>query len=82
MQTAIVGLVLSQSDILSKQVYLTERIESSASDDPLAEAKPKMHHLKAVVFVRPTGKNIEMLGKLLQSARFNDVHICTRALLL
>ena len=46
LQTPIVSLVYTQSEILQKEVYLLERVSNSSRE--------VMTHLKAIVFVRPT----------------------------
>lgn len=45
-QTSIVSVVYTQSEILQKEVYLFERIDSQNRDS--------MKHLKAICFLRPT----------------------------
>uniref|UniRef100_A0A8C7J7P6 Vacuolar protein sorting-associated protein 45 n=1 Tax=Oncorhynchus kisutch TaxID=8019 RepID=A0A8C7J7P6_ONCKI len=44
--TSIVSVVYTQSEILQKEVYLFERIDSQSRDN--------MKHLKAICFLRPT----------------------------
>uniref|UniRef100_A0A8C1RVG4 Uncharacterized protein n=1 Tax=Cyprinus carpio TaxID=7962 RepID=A0A8C1RVG4_CYPCA len=44
--TSIVSVVYTQSEILQKEVYLFERIDSQNRDN--------MKHLKAICFLRPT----------------------------
>lgn len=63
----IVSMVLSQSDILERDVFLTELIDS--------ETRERMPHLKAVVFIRPTESNVALLKKELQSPHYGDYHI-------
>lgn len=46
LQTGIVSMVYTQSEILQKEVYLFERVDS-----PNREI---MKHLKAICFLRPT----------------------------
>ena len=48
-QTGIVSVVYTQSEILQKEVYLFERIDSQNRDN--------MKHLKAICFLRPTKVN-------------------------
>lgn len=45
-QTGIVSMVYTQSEILQKEVYLFERIDS--------QNREIMKHLKAICFLRPT----------------------------
>jgi len=40
-------------------------------------ADPNMHHLKAVVFIRPTPKSIQALKVHLKQPRFKEYHVCT-----
>lgn len=48
--TPIISLVLSQSKILKKDVYLIERLEQPSEG--------KMAHLKALYLIRPTEENM------------------------
>lgn len=45
-QTGIVSMVYTQSEILQKEVYLFERLDSANRE--------AMKHLKAICFLRPT----------------------------
>lgn len=56
LQTGIVSMVYTQSEILQKEVYLFERIDS--------QNREIMKHLKAICFLRPT----KVLHKQLPSA--------------
>ncbi|PWN26377.1 Sec1-like protein, partial [Jaminaea rosea] len=51
--TPIISLSLTQSTLLSHQVYLTDRI-----DDP---SRQRMRHLKCIVLLRPTRESIQSL---------------------
>lgn len=51
--TPIISLALTQSTLLSHQVYLTDRIEN--------QQRQRMRHLKCIVLVRPTRASIEAL---------------------
>ena len=51
--TGIVSLVFAQSEILQKEVYLFEQIEGMSGDS--------LKHVKAIVFVRPTADNIQVM---------------------
>uniref|UniRef100_A0A8C8CR98 Vacuolar protein sorting-associated protein 45 n=1 Tax=Oncorhynchus tshawytscha TaxID=74940 RepID=A0A8C8CR98_ONCTS len=53
-QTSIVSVVYTQSEILQKEVYLFERIDSQNRDN--------MKHLKAICFLRPTKINVFYLS--------------------
>ncbi|KAM3825097.1 vacuolar protein sorting-associated protein 45 isoform 2-T2 [Vipera latastei] len=56
--TSIVSMVYTQSEILQKEVYLFERIDSASREN--------MKHLKAICFLRPTKENV---GYLIQELR-------------
>ncbi|GLE00104.1 hypothetical protein PINS_up008831 [Pythium insidiosum] len=64
--TSIVSMVLSQSQILQREVFLVE---------PLDAAHEPMLHLKAAAFLRPTAANIELLKKELKNPKFGQYHI-------
>jgi hypothetical protein len=40
------------------------------------DRKQAMHHLKAVVFVRPTPNNIDRIKAILQKPKYKEYHIC------
>lgn len=64
--TAVVSMVLSQSHVLRRDVFLVE---------PLETAHEPMPHLKAAVFVRPTPANIEALRRELKSPKYGQYHV-------
>ncbi|KAF8092653.1 hypothetical protein N665_0407s0030 [Sinapis alba] len=64
-----VSIVYSQSELLQKEVFLVEMIDSiSASNE-------SMSHLKAVYFVRPTSENVQKLRYQLANPRFGEYHL-------
>lgn len=65
--TGIVSMVYAQSEILQREVFLFERIDS--------QARETMKHLKAVVFIRPTKENCEHLKKELKIPKYGTYHI-------
>lgn len=65
----IISMVLSQSDILSHEIYLVERIDSASSEHE------RMKHLNAICFLRPTNQNILHLSKELKSPKYNEYNI-------
>eukprot|EP00271_Cylindrocystis_brebissonii_P008049 TRINITY_DN2207_c0_g2_i1.p1 TRINITY_DN2207_c0_g2~~TRINITY_DN2207_c0_g2_i1.p1 ORF type:complete len:613 (+),score=136.96 TRINITY_DN2207_c0_g2_i1:493-2331(+) len=79
----IVSLVLSQSDILHKEVFLVERIDGPVAGAPSGarlssvpeEVEEPMTHLKAICFVRPVADNIAHLERLLKKPRFGEYHL-------
>lgn len=64
--TSTISMVMSQSHILQREVFLVE---------PLDAAHEPMLHLKAAVFVRPTAANIELLKRELRSPKFAQYHL-------
>ena len=56
--SGMISLVISQTAILERDVYLIKRIEASTND--------QMTHLKGLYFVRPTDKNFEFILEQLE----------------
>ncbi|OWF48430.1 vacuolar protein sorting-associated protein 45-like [Mizuhopecten yessoensis] len=65
--TSIVSMVYAQSEILQKEVYLFERIDSSARET--------MKHLKCICFLRPTRDNVELLAQELRMPKYGLYYI-------
>ncbi|XP_044028010.1 vacuolar protein sorting-associated protein 45 isoform X2 [Siniperca chuatsi] len=61
--TSIVSVVYTQSEILQREVYLFERIDSQNRDN--------MKHLKAICFLRPTKENVEHLIQELRRPKYS-----------
>ena len=61
-------MVYAQSEILQKEVYLFERLDSSARET--------MKHLKCIAFVRPTKENVELLAQELRMSKYGLYYIC------
>lgn len=61
-------MVYAQSEILQKEVYLFERIDSSARET--------MKHLKCICFLRPTKENVDMLAQELRMSKYGLYYIC------
>ncbi|XP_043540046.1 vacuolar protein sorting-associated protein 45 [Chiloscyllium plagiosum] len=55
-------MVYTQSEILQREVYLFERIESTNRET--------MKHLKAICFLRPTKANVEFLIQELRRPKY------------
>jgi len=68
-QTSIVSMVYGQSEILQKEVYLFERIDSANKIEGLK-------YLKCIVFLRPTSQNIALLSKELRYPKYGSYYIC------
>lgn len=71
--TQIVSCVYSQTEILSKEVYLVARLDDQ-SNPHTQTAKPKSH-LSAVCYVRPTEMTVGLLVRELNKPRFAEYHI-------
>ncbi|KAJ2826663.1 vacuolar protein sorting-associated protein 45, partial [Coemansia erecta] len=65
--TPMISLVSTQTYLLSKEVYLVDRIENGQRD--------VMRHLKCVCFLRPTDASIQALADELRSPRYGDYYI-------
>ena len=63
----MVSMVISRSQVLEKEVFLFQRID--------AQGRGQMLHLKAIVFLRPTRDNIELLAKELMAPMFGEYHL-------
>ena len=67
-QTSIVSMVYAQSEILQKEVYLFERVDS--------RSRETMKHLKCICFVRPTQENIHLLCQELKEPKYGLYYVC------
>ncbi|KAI9172915.1 vacuolar protein sorting-associated protein 45 [Blastocladiella emersonii ATCC 22665] len=65
--TAVVSSVYTQSVLLSKEVYLVERVENKKRD--------KMSHLKCIVFVRPTVESLNHVMDELRAPKYGDYYL-------
>ncbi|WMV26639.1 hypothetical protein MTR67_020024 [Solanum verrucosum] len=68
-QVSSVSVVYSQSELLKKEVFLVELVDS------IAMSKESMSHLKAVYFLRPTSENIQHMRRQLAKPRFGEYHL-------
>ncbi|XP_043809263.1 vacuolar protein sorting-associated protein 45 homolog isoform X2 [Manihot esculenta] len=66
---SILSVVYSQSELLQKEVFLVELVDS------ISKSKESMSHLKAVYFLRPTSENIQHLRQQLANSRFGEYHL-------
>ncbi|KAJ9567068.1 hypothetical protein OSB04_003034 [Centaurea solstitialis] len=66
---SIVSVVYSQSELLQKEVFLVELVDS------ISMPKESMSHLKAVYFLRPTSENIQYLKRQLAKPRFGEYNL-------
>ncbi|XP_025898972.1 vacuolar protein sorting-associated protein 45 isoform X1 [Nothoprocta perdicaria] len=61
--TGAVSMVYTQSEILQREVYLFERIDSPGREP--------MRHLRAICFLRPTKENVEHLVQELRRPKYS-----------
>jgi vacuolar protein sorting-associated protein 45 len=66
---SIVSLVITQTQILQRNVFLVERLANTLLSEVSTEAD-KSVHLHAVVVVRPTEENIDLIVKALERPKF------------
>lgn len=65
--TGVVSMVYTQSEVLQKEVYLFERIDTSGRET--------MKHLKAICFLRPTRENVEHLCSELKNPKYGVYYL-------
>ncbi|KAG9097699.1 vacuolar protein sorting-associated protein 45, partial [Ceratobasidium sp. UAMH 11750] len=65
--TPIVSLSTTQSNLLSKQVYLTDSIMNKKRD--------RMAHMKCVCFLRPSDESLEALGEELKEPKYGEYYL-------
>ncbi|XP_061393682.1 vacuolar protein sorting-associated protein 45 [Musca vetustissima] len=63
--TSIISMAFAQSDMLQREVFLFERIDSGRSNE-------RMKYLKCIVFIRPTKQNIQLLAQELRSPKYGS----------
>mmetsp|Transcript_23098 Transcript_23098/g.32544 ORF Transcript_23098/g.32544 Transcript_23098/m.32544 type:complete len:585 (+) Transcript_23098:177-1931(+) len=78
--TQIVSCVYSQSEVLSREVYLVSRLDdvtniNNATKQSNIKDSAPVGHLKAIVYLRPTDINAGLLVKELKRPRFGEYHI-------
>ncbi|XP_062533697.1 vacuolar protein sorting-associated protein 45-like [Armigeres subalbatus] len=66
--TSVVSMAFSQSEMLQKEVFLFERIDSGRSNE-------RLKYLKCIVFIRPTRDNILRLQSELKSPKYGCYYI-------
>eukprot|EP00227_Mantoniella_beaufortii_P017677 CAMPEP_0197586184 /NCGR_PEP_ID=MMETSP1326-20131121/8240_1 /TAXON_ID=1155430 /ORGANISM="Genus nov. species nov., Strain RCC2288" /LENGTH=572 /DNA_ID=CAMNT_0043150777 /DNA_START=220 /DNA_END=1938 /DNA_ORIENTATION=- len=62
----VVSAAFTQTELLQKEVFLVEKLHVNPDK--------KMHHLKAVVFVRPSQENIALLCDLLKANAYGEYY--------
>uniref|UniRef100_A0A0K0E3S1 Vacuolar protein sorting-associated protein 45 n=1 Tax=Strongyloides stercoralis TaxID=6248 RepID=A0A0K0E3S1_STRER len=66
--TSIVSCSFSQSELMQKEVYLFERIDT-------INIRDSVKYIKAIVFVRPTFKNVQFLIEELKNPKYSLYYI-------
>lgn len=78
------ALVLSQTDAIQREVFLTDRIDLpqkpqipklNARGEIERKKKETFHHLKAVAFIRPSPQSVAQLKGVMKSGKFKDFYI-------
>lgn len=71
--TSIVSMVYGQSEILQREVYLLERIDTAQPLPP--DRDSGLRYLKCLVFLRPTSQNIALLSRELRNPKYGAYYI-------
>lgn len=66
--TPIVSLASTQSDLLTHQVYLTDRIDNARRD--------RMPHLKCICFLSPSEDSFEAVKRELSEPKYGEYYLC------
>eukprot|EP00471_Norrisiella_sphaerica_P001833 CAMPEP_0184490576 /NCGR_PEP_ID=MMETSP0113_2-20130426/18227_1 /TAXON_ID=91329 /ORGANISM="Norrisiella sphaerica, Strain BC52" /LENGTH=539 /DNA_ID=CAMNT_0026874517 /DNA_START=156 /DNA_END=1775 /DNA_ORIENTATION=- len=66
----MISLVISQTEIISKQVFIVEQLDSKSKP-----TKTPMNHLKAVCILRPTKSTLTSLHAALRNPKFKEYHL-------
>ncbi|KAJ3109675.1 vacuolar protein sorting-associated protein 45 [Phlyctochytrium planicorne] len=66
-KTPIISVVVTQSQLLSREIYLVDRLDNRQRD--------KMRHLKCIVFARPTPESIQALVEELREPSYGDYYL-------
>ncbi|KAJ3005378.1 UNVERIFIED_CONTAM: vacuolar protein sorting-associated protein 45, partial [Siphonaria sp. JEL0065] len=65
--TPVISTVVTQSQLLAREVYLIDRVEN--------KQREKMKHLKCIAFVRPSAESIQNLVEELRDPRYGDYYL-------
>lgn len=65
----MVSCAFAQSEMMAREVYLFERLDTGAEREPLK-------FLKCLVFVRPTPENIHILTEELRAPKYAQYYLC------
>lgn len=86
--TAILSLASTQSNLLAKEVYITDRIDnpsrsvgsSSSSYPPNSKGVERLPHLKCICLLRPTDESIEACAREIREGRYGGYWLCRYSL--
>ncbi|KAJ1569096.1 vacuolar protein sorting-associated protein 45 [Cladochytrium tenue] len=65
--TPIISIVVTQSQLLAREVYLVDRVDN--------RSREKMKHLKCIIFVRPSPESIQALVEELRDPSYGDYYL-------
>lgn len=65
--TPIISLVTTQSSLLENEIYLVDKLSN--------RSREKMRHLNALLFIRPTSENVQLLVEELRDPRYGSYAI-------
>lgn len=73
----MVSLISTQTEMLSKQVYLIEKLSNIQNEkrELSLNNNARKSHLKCLILVRPTLENINKLTLELSSPRYGDYYL-------
>lgn len=66
--TGVVSCAYAQSEMMSKEVFLFQRLDSQGPRDPI-------RHLKCLAFLRPTPENLQLLAAELRRPAYGQYYI-------
>jgi vacuolar protein sorting-associated protein 45 len=74
--TLMISTIYGQSQLIQREVYLIENLQvfANAANVKKSMEKENYHHLKALVFIRPSEKNFNALKSLLTSHKYKEYH--------
>jgi vacuolar protein sorting-associated protein 45 len=74
--TGMVSLVFGQSQIIAQDCVLVERIDPPPRKNPEAkQPDTPMHHLKAIVYIRPVRTSIAALKNAIKQPKYKEYHV-------
>ena len=68
MKTLYISAITTQSNLLSKEVFLIDKIENTSRE--------KMKHLKCICFLRPSAKSVQLMIDELRNPCYGSYYLC------